>query len=127
MIVPHDLPTGLAPGLVYIQYQLEEPLDLLLVQRQILRQRPQLIQCIRYHSLSVPEAYGTEVEPLGIQHAKKTVHLRQRSQPDHGVGHTLTVEAFQVIGDAPQRDGNLPDVQFGEGQQRLQKGKDLSL
>lgn len=29
MIVPHDLPAGLAPGLVYIQYQLEETLDLL--------------------------------------------------------------------------------------------------
>ena len=35
MIVPHDLPAGLAPGFVYIQYQLEEPLDLLLVQRQL--------------------------------------------------------------------------------------------
>ena len=30
MIVPQDLPAGLAPGLVYIQYQLEEPLDLLM-------------------------------------------------------------------------------------------------
>ena len=38
VIVPHDLPAGLAPGLVYIQYQLKEPLDLLLVQRQLLRQ-----------------------------------------------------------------------------------------
>ena len=55
------------------------------------------------------------------------MHLRQRSQPDHGVGHALTVEALQVIGDAPQRDGNFPGVQFCEGQQRLQKGKDLSL
>ena len=25
MIVPHDLPAGLTPGLVYIQYQLEDP------------------------------------------------------------------------------------------------------
>ena len=48
-----------------------------------------------------------KIEPLGIQHAKEAVHLRQRSQPDHGVGHTLTVEALQVSGDAPQRDGNL--------------------
>ena len=127
VIVPHDLPAGFAPGLVYIQYQLEEPLDLLLVQRKFLRQCPQLIQCARYRSLSVPEAYGMKIEPLGIQHAKETVHLSQRSQPDHGVGHTLTVEALQVIGDAPQRDGNLPGVQFGEGQQRLQKGKCLSL
>ena len=60
-----------------------------------------------------------KIEPLGIQHAKETVHLRQRSQPDHGVGHTLAVEALQVIGDTPQRDGNFPGVQFGEGQQRL--------
>ena len=35
MIIPHDLPAGLAPGFVYIQYQLEEPLDLLLVQRRL--------------------------------------------------------------------------------------------
>ena len=35
MIIQHDLPAGLAPGLVYIQYQLKEPLDLLLVQRQL--------------------------------------------------------------------------------------------
>ena len=35
VIVPHDLPAGLAPGLVYIQYQREETLDLLLVQRQL--------------------------------------------------------------------------------------------
>ena len=38
VIVPHDLPAGLAPGFIYIQYQLEETLDLLLVQRQLLRQ-----------------------------------------------------------------------------------------
>ena len=38
MIIPQDLSAGLAPGLVYIQYQLKEVQDLLLVQRQLLRQ-----------------------------------------------------------------------------------------
>ena len=112
MIVPHDLSAGLTPGLVYIQYQLEEPLDLLLVQRQLLRQCPQLIQCARYHSFGVLKTYGTEVKPLGIQHAKEAVRVRQPTQLDHSVGHTLAVEALQVIGDTPQRDSNLPDVQL---------------
>ena len=37
------------------------------------------------------------------------------SQLDHGVSHTLAVEALQVVGDTPQRDGDFPSVQFCEG------------
>lgn len=102
-----------APGLVYIQYQLKEVQDLLLVKRQILRQRPQFIQCIRYHSLSVPEAYGTEVEPLGIQHTEETVHLRQPTQPDHGVGHTLATLSLKYGVDVKTLSGALGHYDAG--------------
>ena len=102
-----------APGLVYIQYQLEEPLDLLLVQRQILRQCPQLIQCARYRSLSVPEAYGMKIEPLGIQHAKETVHLCQRSQPDHGIGHTFATLSLKYGVDVKTLSGALGHYDAG--------------
>ena len=98
-----------------------------MVKRQIRRQRPQLIQRTGYFLPIALKTYRMKIEPLGIQHAKEAVCIRQPTQPDHGVGHALAVEALQVIGGAPQRDGNLPDVQFGEGQQRLQKRKDLSL
>ena len=30
-----------------------------------------------------------KIEPLGIQRAKEAVCIRQPTQPDHGVGHTL--------------------------------------
>lgn len=66
-----------------------------------------------------------KIEPLGIQHTEEAVCIRRPTQLDHGVGHALAVEALQVVGDTPQRDGNLPSVQFCEGQQRLQKRKDL--
>ena len=39
-----------------------------------------------------------KVEPLGIQHTEEAVRLRQRSEFGRGVGHTLPVEALQVIG-----------------------------
>ena len=103
-----------APGLVYIlQYQREETLDLLLVQRQLLWQCPQLVQCARYHSLSVPEAYGTEVEPLGIQHAKETVCIRQPTQPDHGVGHTLATLSLKYGVDVKTLSGALGHYDAG--------------
>ena len=36
-----------------------------------------------------------KIEPLGIQHTKKTVHLCQPTQPDHGVGHTFATLSFK--------------------------------
>ena len=33
-----------------------------------------------------------------LSKAEETVRLRQRSQLDHGVGHTFTVKAFCYIG-----------------------------
>lgn len=102
-----------APGLVYIQYQLKETLDLLLVKRQILRQCPQLVQCLEHRSPGVLKTLGMKVEPLGIQHTKEAVCIRQPTQPDHGVGHTLATLSLKYGVDVKTLSGALGHYDAG--------------
>lgn len=54
-----------------------------------------------------------KIEPLGIQHTKKTVHLCQRSQPDHGVGHTLATLSLKYGVDVKTLSGALGHYDAG--------------
>ena len=58
---------------------------------------------------------------------EEAMDTRQFPPLDHCIGHTITVEAFQVIVDTPQSDCDFLYVQLCKGEQQLQEGEMLSI
>lgn len=54
-----------------------------------------------------------KVEPLGIQHAKEAVCIRQPTQSDYGVGHTLATLSLKYGVDIKTLSGALGHYDAG--------------